>query len=196
MLVITNNCKNPEYNLAFEEYLCSFGCEIFMLWQNEPSVIVGKFGNIDYEIDVDFARLNNIKIVRRKSGGGSVYHDLGNVNYSFILRDCKKFTLEYFAKIIIEILDKIGINSRLEFSHNDIKADGQKISGMAQYHHEGIILHHGTLLFDSDLSIIPKVLKHSGKVANIRPLLKHDMNVKEFILKIKEVFSSYDFIQR
>ena len=190
MLVITNNCKNPEYNLAFEEYLCSFGYEIFMLWQNESSVIVGKFGNIDYEVDIDFARLNNIKIVRRNSGGGTVYHDLGNVNYSFIMKDNKNLTLEYFSRIIIKTLDKIGINANLEFSHNDIKADGLKISGSAQYHNHGVILHHGTLLFDSDLKIMQKILKNCGHVANIRPMLKNDMNINEFM---KGIFENVEF---
>ena len=179
-----NECTNPEYNLALEEYLCGLGGlgrDIFMLWRNEPSVIIGRFGSVHDEVDTKFAEAEKIRIVRRNSGGGAVYHDLGNVNYSFILRDNKNFTLEYFAQIIIRTLETIGINSRLDFRHNDILADGLKISGSAQYHHEGVILHHGTLLFDSDLSIIPRVLKRSGSVANIRPLLKQDMNVEEFM---------------
>ena len=75
----------------------------------------------------------------------------------------------------------VGMNAELSFTHNDILADGRKISGSAQYHHDGVLLHHGTLLFDAELEIIPRVLKRSGNVANIRPMLKDDMNIEEFM---------------
>ncbi|MBQ9390291.1 MAG: lipoate--protein ligase family protein [Synergistaceae bacterium] len=184
MLIIENTSTDPRSNLQLEENLCSLGVEVFMLWRNSPSVIVGRFQDIDAEVDTGFAERNGIPIVRRNSGGGAVYHDLGNVNYSFIQRDDRRLTLEHFARIIMRTLKAVGINSRLEFRHNDILADGLKISGSAQYRHEGVLLHHGTLLFDSDLSVIPKVLKRYGRVTNIRPLLKHDMTVDEFIRKI------------
>ena len=202
-IYIENSCTNPEKNLKFEKSLCSFYKHssflifnpslIFMLWRNEPSVIIGRFGNIENEINIDFANSNNIKIVRRNSGGGSVYHDLGNVNYSFILRDDEKFTLKFFSDIIIKSLNSIGLNAELTFTHNDIKANNLKISGSAQYHHDGIILHHGTLLFDSDLSVIPKVLKNSGQVTNIKPLLKNDMNIYDFMNAVKNFMMNYNF---
>ena len=190
MYCLESFCTDPVENLNFEEKLCSLNIEIFMLWRNSPSIIVGRYGNIENDVDVDFANSNNIKIVRRNSGGGTVYHDLGNVNYSFIMKDDKNLTLEYFSRIIIKTLDKIGINANLEFSHNDIKADGLKISGSAQYHNHGIILHHGTLLFDSDLKIMQKILKNCGHVANIRPMLKNDMNINEFM---KGIFENVEF---
>ena len=152
-----------------------------MLWRNRPSVIIGRFGQAEAEVNLNYARSKRINLVRRNSGGGAVYHDLGNINFSFILHDKKIFTLEYFSGIVIKILNEIGINARLEFSHNDIKDGGKKISGQAQYHHEGIILHHGTILFDTDLNIIPKVLKRSGSVTNVKPLLKHELNISEFM---------------
>ena len=168
IIYIENSCTDPEKNLLFEKSLCENSSSliphpslIFMLWRNEPSVILGRFGNVEEEVNLDFANANNIKIVKRNSGGGAVYHDLGNINYSFILKDCKKFTLKYFSDIIIKILYSIGIDADLTFNHNDIKANNFKISGAAQYHHEGVILHHGTLLFNSDLSVIPKVLNFS-----------------------------------
>ena len=163
--------------------------ETFMLWRNRPSVIAGRFSNIHAEINTDFAEANGIPIIRRKSGGGCVYHDLGNVNYTFIMRDDKALTLEYFSRRVIEALEALKINAVLEFRHNDILADGLKISGAAQYHHEGMLLHHGTLLFDSDLSVIPKVLKRSGRVANIRPFLSRDMDTEEFMRRI------HDYVQ-
>ncbi|MBQ9418970.1 MAG: lipoate--protein ligase family protein [Synergistaceae bacterium] len=191
MRFIDSHNTNPEYNLAFEKSLCNSSLltpdssPIFMLWRNEPSVIVGRFGNVGDEVNLEFAASHNIRVVRRCSGGGAVYHDLGNVNYSFITKDGKFFTLEYFSNIIMESLSAIGLNAALSFSHNDIKANGLKVSGAAQYHHDGTMIHHGTLLFDSELAIIPKVLKRAGRVANIRPLLKHDMTVNEFIDAIR-----------
>ncbi len=183
---VNNPSTDPTQNLTLEERLMSLGQEVFMLWRNRPSVIVGRFSDISAEVNTEFAEANGIPIIRRKSGGGCVYHDLGNVNYTFIVRDSKALTLEYFSLRVIEALEGLRVNAVLEFRHNDILADGLKISGAAQYHHEGMLLHHGTLLFDSDLSIIPKVLKHSGKVANIRPLLPQDMDTEEFITAMKK----------
>lgn len=189
---VNNPSTDPTQNLTLEERLMSLGQEVFMLWRNRPSVIVGRFSDISAEVNTEFAEANGIPIIRRKSGGGCVYHDLGNVNYTFIVRDSKALTLEYFSLRVIEALEGLRVNAVLEFRHNDILADGLKISGAAQYHHEGMLLHHGTLLFDSDLSIIPKVLKHSGKVANIRPLLPQDMDTEEFMRRFS---ASNDYVQ-
>ena len=189
---VNNPSTDPTQNLALEERLMSLGREVFMLWRNKPSVIVGRFSDIPAEVNTEFAEANGIPIIRRKSGGGCVYHDLGNVNYTFIVRDSKALTLEYFSRRVINALEALKINAVLEFRHNDILADGLKISGAAQYHHEGMLLHHGTLLFDADLSIIPKVLKRSGKVANIRPLLSRDMDTEEFMRRFS---ASNDYVQ-
>ena len=189
---VNSPSTDPTQNLALEERLMSLGREVFMLWRNKPSVIVGRFSDIPAEVNTEFAEANGIPIIRRKSGGGCVYHDLGNVNYTFIVRDSKALTLEYFSRRVINALEALKINAVLEFRHNDILADGLKISGAAQYHHEGMLLHHGTLLFDADLSIIPKVLKRSGKVANIRPLLSRDMDTEEFMRRFS---ASNDYVQ-
>ena len=174
----------PAYNLAFEEYICGLSADAFILWRNSPSVIIGRFQDIGPEVFTDFARDNGIQIVRRNSGGGAVYHDLGNVNYSFILTDDRRLTLEHFSRIIMEILSGLGVEG-LDFRHNDILADGLKISGGAQYHHDGRILHHGTLLFDSNLDVIPKVLRRCGQVANIKPLLSENISVNDFMTAIR-----------
>ena len=186
MINIKNDSTNPAYNLALEEYLCSLGQEVFMLWRSEPSVILGRFNDINQCVNVDECKNIHVNIIRRNSGGGAVYHDLGNINYSFVLHDKKIYSLSFFADIVIKILQDIGINGTLEFTHNDILLDGSKISGTAQYHHNNIILHHGTLLFDSDLMMIQKVLKRSGRVANIRPSLKRDMNISEFMNRLRD----------
>ena len=183
---LLNESTNPAYNLALEEVLCDSGREVFMLWRNEPSVILGRFNDVNQSVNLDSCSNINVNIVRRNSGGGAVYHDLGNVNYSFILNDSKKYSLSFFAGIVINILQEIGINGTLEFTNNDILLNGLKISGTAQYHHNDIILHHGTLLFDSDLTMIPRLLKRSGKVTNIRPALQHDMNIHEFMRHLRD----------
>ncbi|MBR0204708.1 MAG: lipoate--protein ligase family protein [Synergistaceae bacterium] len=183
---LLNESTNPAYNLALEEVLCDSGREVFMLWRNEPSVILGRFNDVNQSVNLDSCSNINVNIVRRNSGGGAVYHDLGNVNYSFILNDSKKYSLSFFAGIVINILQEIGINSTREFTHNDILLNGSKISGTAQYHRNDIILHHGTLLFDSDLTMIPRLLKRSGKVTNIRPALQHDMNIHEFMRHLRD----------
>ena len=185
MLYADNHETDPAYNLAFEDYICGLGADVFMLWRNSPSVIIGRFQDMESEVDTDFARAHGIKVVRRNSGGGAVYHDFGNVNYSFILGDDRRLTLEHFSRIIMDILSGMGVKG-LDFRHNDILADGLKISGGAQYHHDGRILHHGTLLFDSDLGIIPQVLRRSGKIANIKPLLRDNISVDDFMTAIRD----------
>ena len=185
MKIADSGSTSPAYNLAFEEYICGLGVDVFMLWRNSPSVIIGRFQDIGPEVFTDFARDNGIQIVRRNSGGGAVYHDLGNVNYSFILTDDRRLTLEHFSRIIINILSGMGVKG-LEFRHNDILAGGLKISGGAQYHHDGRILHHGTLLFDADLGIIPQVLRRCGNVANIKPLLRNNISVDGFMRAVRD----------
>ena len=188
LLTVNNESTCPQYNLALEEYLCPLNLEVFMLWRNEPSVIVGRFVNVNEDVNVD----SRVQIIRRNSGGGSVYHDLGNINYSFILRDSRDFSLKYFSDIIIHSLNAIGINAELSFRHNDILADGMKISGAAQYHHDGMILHHGTLLFDSDIEAMKRTLKRSGNVANIKPLMKQDLTVREFMNILNDNMNVHD----
>lgn len=179
LLFLFNKSTSPEYNLALEEVLYNSGCELFMLWRNEPSIILGRFNDVNQCVNLD--QCGDIHVVRRNSGGGAVYHDLGNVNYSFILNETQRYPLSFFAEIIIQILESIGLNGTLEFSHNDILLNDYKISGTAQFRHNNMILHHGTLLFDADLKAIPRVLRRSGKVANIRPALKHDMDIDGFM---------------
>ena len=185
MLYVENDNTSPAYNLAFEEYICGLKIDAFMLWRNSPSVIIGRFQDVDSEVFTDFARDNGIQIIRRNSGGGAVYHDLGNVNYSFVLEDDRRLTLGHFSRIIIETLSGMGVKG-LDFRHNDILAGGLKISGGAQYHHDGRILHHGTLLFDSELGIIPQVLRRSGKITNIKTLIEDNISVNDFMTAIRD----------
>ena len=153
MLKIINRSTNPYFNLALEEYLLkNVDADIFMLWQNRPAVIVGHNQNTWDEIDVDFVKEQKVAVVRRLTGWGAVYHDRGNLNFTFISRHRRRSGLDFagFASPIVETLHKLGL--RAEFGgRNDIALEGRKVSGNAQYLFQGGILHHGTLLFDTDL---------------------------------------------
>lgn len=158
MLCINNEHIDPYFNLAAEEYLLkNFSENIFMLWQNEPSVILGKHQNAFAEIDVDFAQLHNLKIARRFSGGGTVFHDLGNLNLTFI-ETSNNINFDRFTDRILDLLANIGIEASAD-KRRAINIDGLKISGSAQCIHKNRAMFHATLLFSSDLSILTKTLE-------------------------------------
>ncbi len=150
---------DPYYNLAVEEYFFEKSKDdVFILWQNEPSVVIGKNQNAYAELNLNYIKNKKIHIARRITGGGAVYHDLGNVNYSFIStanRDGIDFA--YFTEPIISSLSDLGIEASLS-GRNDIEIGARKISGNAQYTKNGRTLHHGTLLFDADLTVLDKAL--------------------------------------
>ncbi len=152
---------NPHYNLALEEYLFLHADdEILMLWQNAPSVILGKSQSAYAEIDLDYAERHGIRIARRITGGGAVYHDLGNVNYTLISPHAEGHALDFagFSRPIVNALASLGVHAVLT-GRNDLEVDGKKISGNAQYNRDGRVLHHGTLLFDTDLDVLDAVLR-------------------------------------
>lgn len=195
MILYFTGSRDPYYNLACEEYLLRHRDEdIFMLWQNEPTVVMGKNQNIYAEVDLDYTEARGIHVVRRITGGGAVYHDSGNVNYTFITSRDRAQVLDfaYFTEPIRKALANWGVKAELS-GRNDLLVDGLKFSGNAQHATDKRILHHGTLLFDSDLSVLtsalkpaPEKLKSKGiasvrsRVTNLRPLLP-EMTVEEFI---------------
>jgi len=154
---------DPQMNLAFEEYVFNQmdkGESYFLLWQNDNAVIVGKHQNTIEEINQEYVRENDIKVVRRLSGGGAVYHDLGNLNFTFIVNDHgqEQFDFQTFTRPLVEALKTLGVNAEFN-SRNDIAIDGKKFSGNSQYAKRGRILHHGTILFNSNLATIQSALK-------------------------------------
>ncbi len=170
-----------------------------MLWQNERTVVIGKNQNAFAEVNIDYAKNNGISIARRITGGGAVYHDLGNVNYTFITSSDKARSLDYayFTRPIIEALDSLGIECELS-GRNDLECSGKKFSGNAQFAENGRILHHGTLLFDADVATMSGVLRadrekleyravksHSSRVTNLRSLINKDINVYEFMESVE-----------
>lgn len=197
MLYIKNESNNPYFNLALEEYALknlNFGDDIIILWINEPTVVVGRNQNTIEEINSKFIKENNINVVRRMSGGGAVYHDIENVNYTFITssegdsaNNFKKFT-----QPVIDFLAELGVKA--EFTgRNDITIDGKKVSGTAQYYYKNRMLHHGAILFNTDLNVLKDALNVKlekieskgiksvrSRVTNVYEHLPNKMNASEF----------------
>ena len=160
MKTIINDSIDARYNLALEEHVLTNLQEDFVfLWQSDNSVIIGKNQNTVDEINTEYVEQENVNVVRRITGGGAVYHDLGNINFSYIMNvNDRSNTFRKFTSSVIEALKSYGIPA--EFSgKNDILVNGMKISGNAQAIRGNRILHHGTLLFNSDLTKLGKILK-------------------------------------
>jgi lipoate-protein ligase A len=187
------------YNLALEERIFNEyngDDDFFMLWRNKSAVIVGQNQIIANEVDEPYAEANGIQIVRRITGGGAVYHDLGNVNYTYIGRKAEKFgNFLEFALPIIEFLCSLGVEAK-HIGNNDIgiamsDASVRKISGGAQAVRGEYILHHGTLLFDTDISVLERVLipdpaKLSRK--GIKSVRSRVCNVSEYVHMTRDEF--------
>lgn len=189
---------DPRINLAIEEYLLKtmdVEKDPFLLFYiNEPSIIIGKNQNTSEEINTDYVDSNGIHVVRRLSGGGAVYHDLGNLNYSFItVDDGNSFrNFRKFTEPVVKALQSLGVNAELS-GRNDLMAEGRKVSGNAQFSTRGRMFSHGTLMFDTQVDEVVSALKVSkekieskgiksirSRVANISEFLKEPMTVEEF----------------
>lgn len=161
MIFIESTSTNPYFNLALEEYVFENMSQIesyFLLWQNYNTIVVGKNQNTVEEINQEFVKENKIRVVRRLSGGGAVYHDRGNLNYTFIVKKKQDFDFQAFAAPVIEVLKDYGIQA--EFTgRNDLVIDGQKFSGNSQYIKHGRQLHHGCIMLDSNLVHVSDALK-------------------------------------
>jgi len=195
MRFIENNSIDPDYNLAFEEYIFkSLNDDYVLLWRNRPSIIIGKNQNTVEEINMEFVKQNNIHIVRRVTGGGAVYHDLGNLNFSFSTKaeGSEKIDFKIYNVAIIKALKELGIQCELS-GRNDLVIDGKKFSGIAQSVARSRVLNHGTLLFDSQLDVLSNALNVkrdkieskgiksvSSRVTNIKTYIKEDINILEF----------------
>lgn len=187
---------DPYYNLAFEEYVLTHRTEgdYLLLWQNDNTVVVGRNQNTAEEINADFVEKYRINVVRRSTGGGAVYHDMGNLNYSFITDAGEKEELSFarFTQPVVKALCDLGLPASAS-GRNDILVGDCKVSGTAQRLTGDRILHHGTLLFDSDPSMVAGALavhpeKFQSKsaksvrarIGNIRGFLREDMTLPTF----------------
>lgn len=205
---------DPQINLAIEEYVLrtmDTDEDSFLLFYiNEPSIIIGKNQNTVEEIDTDFVEENGIKIVRRLSGGGAVYHDLGNLNYSFITKDDGESFRNFkkFTEPVVKALANLGVKAEL-IGRNDLLVDGRKISGNAQFSTQGRMFSHGTLMFDTEIDTVVSALKVRkdkieskgiksirSRVANITEYLEEPMTIEEFRLEIlKSIFEGEENIK-
>jgi len=195
---------NIYFNLAVEEYLLKEKTEdYFIIWQSENALVFGKHQNVFEEINLAYTLENKINIARRISGGGTVFHDLGNVNFSLILNktEGKQIDFDQHTKPIYEFLKSINIDVKYSDRH-DLFIDNKKISGNAEHVFKNRVLHHGTLLFNSNLNQLQKSLiisknKFSSKsiksvssnVANISNYT--NLSLKDFISNLKTFVSSY-----
>ena len=204
MIYYISKTHDTAFNIALEEYCfkkLKDEDERFLLWINEPSIIVGKYQNTIEEINTEYTREKGIHVIRRISGGGAVYHDLNNLNYTIISNRDKGqegFNFKEFSKPIIETLAELGVKA--EFTgRNDLEIDGQKFCGNAQAYIKDRVMHHGCLLFNVDFSALGDALKVSkdkieskgvksvrSRVTNILPHLKTPITVEEFGDKIME----------
>jgi len=197
MLIVNRSITNPYFNIAAEEYFVKQATEdMCMIWINEQSVIIGKHQNAYAEINYPYVHANHIPVIRRISGGGAVYHDPGNVNFTFIQKTDKTNQVDFkrFTSIIAEFIQSIGIEVTTN-KRNSLFAGSLKFSGHAEHVFHDRVLHHGTILFNTDLEILQNCLapvkEYSGKamasvrsdVGNIAPLLSESIDIKMFTQK-------------
>ncbi|MDR2161943.1 MAG: lipoate--protein ligase [Desulfovibrio sp.] len=190
MLYLENDSVDPHYNLALEQYvfdILALGHSFFMLWRNRNAIIVGKHQNTVAEINADFVKKNNIHVVRRLSGGGAVYHDLGNVNFTFITQAGVPGAFDFasFCRPVLRALAELGVEADIN-GRNDMTIDGRKFSGNAQYYRGGRVLHHGTILYDSNLSIVGEALvipKDKIESKGLTSIRSRVTNVKAYMLE-------------
>jgi len=210
VLISNNDINDPTINLALEEYCVrnlDFEKENYLLFYiNEPSIIIGKHQCTIEEINYDYVKANNIHVVRRISGGGAVYHDKGNLNFSFLSKHTNDsiHNFEKFTKPVRDALIGLGVNAEMT-GRNDIVVEGRKISGNAQFTNMKAMFSHGTLLFDSHLEDVVQALNVKidkieskgiksirSRVANITEFLKEPISIIQFREKIiQTIFHDY-----
>lgn len=182
MLILRSQTTDPAFNLATEEFLMKDKSEdCFYLYINDPSIIVGKNQNALAEINVEYVKENNIVVIRRMSGGGAVFHDPGNLNFTFIMKEQLDKSVEFrkYTQPILDVLNSLGVDAKFE-GRNDMTIQGKKFSGNAKFFHNNKILQHGTLLFNSTLPNLSQALK-------LNPLKYRDKAIKSISSRVTNI---------
>jgi len=213
MIFLISKSNDCYFNLALEEnFLREYNEEVFMLWQNDNTIVVGKNQNTLAEINYDYVKEKGIRVVRRITGGGAVYHDMGNINFTYIVKHNGEWENDFshFAKPVVSALKKIGLNAEVS-GRNDIVVNNKKISGNAQTVVGDRILHHGTLLFNTDVSVLSNALvpdqekiqskgikSVASRVANINELLGRKVTAEEISSlicgEVKELYGAKEYL--
>lgn len=209
MIFIKNKITDVYFNLAMEEYIFEKfkEDEVFMLWINEPSVVIGKHQNLIEELNMKYCFENNIKIARRISGGGTVVHDFGNLNYTYITNTTGDTALDFkeFLKPMYNALLNLNVDAYIS-PRNDFRVQDKKICGHSEFMRKKRVLHHGCILFDSNLDKLrnalnvnnKKVISKSAKsvkssVANLKDISKLEYDISDFLEKLKnEILKTQD----
>lgn len=209
MYYIESPSFDAAFNLALEQYIFERldpDEEYCMLWRNRAAVIVGKHQNTFAEVDSAYASEHGVQVVRRLSGGGAVYHDMGNVNFTFIAKDGGDGSFDFatFCRPVLSLLQELGARPELS-GRNDMTVGGRKFSGNAQYMRRGRVMHHGTLMFDSDLEEVTRLLRVApdkltskaiasvrSRVTNLKPHLRGVETTEQFMESLREfLFREY-----
>lgn len=204
MLYISENSTDPHWNLAAEEYLLKeFSEPLFRLWQNSNSIIIGQYQNAFAEIDFDYVKAQQISVVRRLTGGGAVFHDMGNLNFSFIepytIKEETNSMFRRFTAPVVEAINSLGVKAYIE-GRNDLLIDGRKFSGNAMCINSGRVLQHGTLLFSSSMNNLSKALKSrpekfigksvKSNVSRVTNISEH-LPIKMDVIQFKEYIEDF-----
>ena len=206
MRYLKNPSTNPYYNMAFDEYCLeslSIDEPVFYLWQNRPAVIVGFNQEVNTEVNLDYLKENGIDLVRRVTGGGAVYHDLENLNYTIVGRseDLERDYPEY-ASLLAKALQTLGVPATLS-GRNDILVEGRKVSGFAKRVCKNRLMVHGTLMYNVDVDVLTHVLNPSttklqskgiasvrSRVANLCDYLPEIPDIQTFSQRLEEILSN------
>ncbi|MCL1855405.1 MAG: lipoate--protein ligase [Clostridia bacterium] len=206
MLYFTTDSTDSAFNLAFEQRMFDSmpaGETALGLWRNRSAVIIGRHQDAASEVDAGYLRDNGIALTRRLSGGGAVYHDAGNLNFTYIMDMAdqtseRRLDFAFFLRPVLNALNALGVRAELS-GRNDLCAEGRKCSGNAQYTRNGRVLHHGTLLFNANLDIMTRALcppadklaargvpSVRARVVNIAELLPVPMTIDDFQARLME----------
>ena len=188
--------RRLSFYLAMEEYAARHIDEVddlFFMWQVEPSVIFGRNQVIEAEVNLNYCRKHGIQMYRRKSGGGCVYADKGNVMLSYITRDENvNFTFNRYINMVALVLFRLGVEAQAT-GRNDILIDGKKVSGNAFYHIPGRSIVHGTMLYDTDMANMAGAITPSDdklKSKGVKSVRQHIALLKDYVnISLDEVIS-------